>query len=267
MTAQQQYYLLKAYEVYITTGTPFLENLFKVIFLSVLALFIALGLFLNSIQPVPQEMSEKISKIKTQFLIKEEKKIVKVKKKPPEKKVEKKKPKEKPVDLAKETELQKKVDDIKKTVVKKKKVRRVYGLKKVYSKGLGSGGSLSEAVIGKLGNTLNKDVDTVTATKKDIKGEVVSATTVTSAPRFKKRVKPEYSQEMLQNRVEGTIKVKILVDIDGTVKKAIALNDLGFGSKELAVKACFAMLFEPAMRGKEPVTVWIIIPIKFILLG
>ena len=122
--------------------------------------------------------------------------------------------------------------------------------------------------MGKLGNTLEKEVDTVTATKEEIiKGEVVSTTTVTTAPRFKKRVKPEYTQEMLDNKMEGVIKVKVLVDVDGKIKKAIAFNDLGFGSKEIAVKACFKMLFEPAKRGDVPVAVWIIIPIKFVLLG
>lgn len=267
MRPDQQSSFLKTYEVYVTTGTPFVESLFKAIFLTILTMFIGFGLFLNSIEPSPQMISEKIDKIKTQFLIQERKKVVEVKKKPKKKKIEKKKPKEKPIDLTKKPELKKKVDDINRKIVKKKKVRRVYGLKKVYSKGLGSGGSLSDAVIGKLGTTLNKEVDTIKATKDDIRGEVVSATTVTQAPRFKKRVKPEYTQEMLENGVEGVIKVKVLVDVDGKVKKAIALNDLGFGSKNLAVKACFKMLFEPARRGDEPVAVWIIIPIRFVLLG
>ncbi|GAG12581.1 unnamed protein product, partial [marine sediment metagenome] len=249
-------------------GIPFVEILFKVIFLLVLSLFIGFGLYLNSIEPLHQEISEKIDRIKTQFLIQEKKKVVEEKPKPKKKKIKKKKA-EKPVDLTKKPIMKQKVDDIKPTVTTtRKKVRRVYGLKRVYSKGIGAGGSLANAVVGKLGNTLEKEVDTVTVTKEEIiKGEVVSTTTVTTAPRFKKRVKPEYTQEMLDNEVEGVIKVKVLVDVDGRIKKAIALNNLGFGSKEIAVKACFKMLFEPAKRGDVPVAVWIIIPIKFVLLG
>lgn len=265
MSLNQETKFLIAYEVYVPTSTPFVERLFKVIFIVVLALFISLGLYFNTVEPVQQEISERIAKITTQFLIKEKKKVVEVKKKPEKKKIKKKK--KKPVDLTKKPELKQKDDDIKKNKPKKKKVRRVYGLKKVYSKGLGAGGSLADAVIGKLGNTINKDVDTVTATKEDVKGEVVSTTTVTTAPRFKKRVKPEYTPEMLKNSIEGVIKVKILVDIDGKVKKAIALNGLGYDSKKVAVDACFAMEFQPAMRGKEAVAVWIIIPIRFVLLG
>ncbi len=270
MPSTQHTSILKTYEIYVPGGIPFVEILFKVIFLLVLSLFIGFGLYLNSIEPLHQEISEKIDRIKTRFLIQEKKKVVeeKPKKKKIKKKKSEKKP-EKPIDLTKKPLLKQKVDDIKPTVTTtRKKVRRVYGLKRVYSKGIGAGGSLANAVVGKLGNTLEKEVDTVTATKEEvIKGEVVSTTTVTTAPRFKRRVKPEYTQEMLDNEVEGVIKVKVLVDVDGRIKKAIALNDLGFGSKEIAVKACFKMLFEPAKRGDVPVAVWIIIPIKFVLLG
>ncbi len=263
MTQDMKSQYLKAYELYVPTATPLVERLFKIIFSAVLALFIGGGLYLNSVEPIPQQISEKIARIKTQFLIQEKKKAEVKKEK---KKIKKKKPKEKPVDLTKKPELKQKMEDVR-PKVKKKKVRRVYGLKRVYSKGIGSGGSLSDAVVGKLGNTINKEVDTITATKEEIKGEVVSATTVTTAPRFKKRVKPEYTKEMLDNKIEGVIKVKVLVDVDGKIKKARALNDLGHGSKNIAVKACFSMLFEPAKRGDEPVAVWIIIPIRFKLLA
>lgn len=265
MAYDQQGNYLKAYEVYVETGTPFVENLFKGIFVVVVAIFIGVGLYFTTIEPSPQKIAERLKRLKTQFLIQEKKKVVIVKKKP--KIIKKKKPKEKPIDLTKKPELNKKVDDIKKKVTKKKKVRRVYGLKKVYSKGLGSGGNLSDAVIGKLGNTISKDVDTVTATKEDIKGEVVSVTTITTNPRIKKTVKPEYTKEMIENKIEGTIKIKVLVDVDGKVKSAKALNDLGYGSMERAKKACFEMVFIPAMRGKDAVAVYITISITFRLLG
>lgn len=261
MPLDQKTKFLVAYEVYVPTSAPFVERLFGVIFVAVLSVFIGLGLYLNSIKSLPQQFTDRIEKIRTQFLIQEQKRQPAPKKKEPKKE-------EKPIDLTKKPELKQPVDDIKpKTEDIPKPVRRVYGLKKVYSKGIGAGGSLSDAVVGKLGNTLNKDIDTITATKEDVKGEVVSTTTVTVAPRFKKQVKPEYTQQMLDNKVEGVIRVKVLVDVDGRIKKAIAMNDLGYGSKEGAVKACFAMEFEPAMRVDQPVAVWIIIPIKFVLLG
>jgi TonB family protein len=245
------------------------ERFFSVIFVLTCGMFFMLGLYFKTIKPRSEKITERISRMKTQFIIpekREEPKKVKIEKKKRDEKNAPAKEKEKPIDLTEKPKMGAEVDDIKKTK-QGKKVRRVYGLRRVYSKGIGSGGALSDAVVGKLGNTLNKDVDTLTATREDIKGEVVSVTTVTSSPRFRKRVKPSYSKEMLQNRVEGTVKVKVLVDIDGKVKEAKVLNDLGFDSAKLALSACYEMEFEPAKRGEQPVAVWIIIPIRFELLG
>lgn len=126
---------------------------------------------------------------------------------------------------------------------------------------------MSNAVVGKIGNTINTEYDTITATTSDIIGTVVSTATVTTAPRFRKVVKPEYSKEMIDQKIQGTVKVKILVDIDGKVKKATCINDIGYDSATQAVKATLAMEFDPAMRGNDPVAVWIIVPIRFVLLG
>jgi hypothetical protein len=254
---------LRAYEVYVP-DEALGQRLFPAILTLTLALFLLFGVFLKTIKPLQQEFYEKITQIQTRFIFEEKK----AEEKKVEKKPEKPAAKKEPVDLTKEPQLAQKEDDIAKQPPKEPpKARRVYGLRKVYSTGLGAGGSMADAVIGKLGNTLNKDVDTLTARPRDLKGEVVSVTTITSAPAFRKRVKPEYTKEMLDNKVEGVVKVKVLVDIDGRVKQAIALDDLGFGSADLAVKACYQMEFEPARRGDEAVAVWIIVPIRFVLLG
>ena len=249
------------------------EYLFSFLLPLTIAVFICFGLFLNTIDPEIVRVKKVVSKIKTQFIIPEpqkkiEKRIEKkvTKKNPPVVKKEEVK-EEKPIDLTEKPEMNEKQDDIVKEVKKRKKVRRIYGLKKVYSRGFGSGGSMSDAVVGKLGNTLNKEFDTITATEEEIKGQIVSTTTVTQAPSFKKRVKPEYTDEMIKNRIQGTVKVKVLIDVDGKVKKAAALNDLGFEAARKAISACLNMEFFPAMRGENPVAVWIIIPIKFVLLG
>lgn len=245
--------------------------LFLVIFLFMVGSIGSLAFVMDGMD-IPKIVRKRIVKVQASFEIAQEK----VKPKPvPEKKVEKKKEKKKKepkkivkkpkpkkvVDLTKKPKMNAKKDVIVKTP--QKKVRKVYGVKRVYSQGLGSGGSMSSAVVAKVGNTVNKDYDTLTATKEDLKGEVVSQVTVTKAPSFKKRVKPQISAEMRKNSVEGVIKVKVLVDIDGKVKKALAKNNLGFGTKAAAIKACMAMEFFPAKRGNEAVAVWITIPIRF----
>lgn len=179
------------------------------------------------------------------------------------------KPKPKPVNLTDDPALKKKQDfkAEKSAGPSSRKARPVYGLRKVYSRGLGARGSMADAVVGKIGNTLDKGFDTLTATQKDIMGDIVSTTTVTEAPRFRKKIRPEYSEQMLAQKIQGVVRVKVLVDIDGKVKKALALNDLGADAADQALKASLAMEFEPAKRGISPVAVWIVVPIRFVMIG
>jgi TonB family protein len=142
----------------------------------------------------------------------------------------------------------------------------VYGLRRVFSTGLGSGGSAADAVIGKRGNTLNKDIDTIPATKHDFVAPLVSISTVTSAPSLKHDVRPVYTKEMLAAKVEGVVKAELLVDGDGKVKEVRILSDLGFGTKESAMAAFLQWEFAPAMRDGKPVATWISYSIRFVFL-
>ncbi|MGM0462730.1 MAG: energy transducer TonB [Fibrobacterota bacterium] len=144
--------------------------------------------------------------------------------------------------------------------------RRVFGVERVYSSGLGSGGSAEDGVVGRRGNTLNRAYDTVSAEDSDLRGTLVSTAALTRAPSFKTRVIPTPTEEMKKEGVEGVISVRVLVDADGSVRKAIPQDDLGFGSREAALKAVLQMEFEPALRNDEAVAVWITIPIRFQLL-
>ncbi|HMA64957.1 MAG: energy transducer TonB [Fibrobacterota bacterium] len=218
--------------------------------------------------PVKKEVREMLKVTHAQFLISQpvleiEKKIDK----PVIKEIITPKTEPEVIDLSRQPVLKQEEDHIEEKVTNEPKVRKVYGLRKVYSTGIGSSGNLSDAVIGKLGNSITTSIDTVKATESEIKGQIVSTTTVTSSPQFVKVVKPEYTKEMLDNRMEGIVKVKALVDIDGKVKKATLLNDLGFNTGNAALKATLEMLFTPAKKGDEPVAVWIIIPVRFVMLS
>ena len=249
-----------------TAGNDFFLPVILISFL----FFGAGGWYLHTHNPPPVTIEEQMAKMQqTRFIIEEKKPEPKIE--PPKPPVKKKEEpiKEEPIDLTKKPLLNQKRDEIVEMPPPepvKKPPRRVYGLKKVYSMGIGAGGSAADAIIGKRGNTLDTDIDTITATESDLRSAPVSITTVTTQPRIKQQVKPEYSKEMLENRVEGVVRVKVLVDIDGKVKQAVVLDDLGFGSKEKVAEACFKMLFEPALRGNEPVSVWIMIKFRFEML-
>ena len=240
---------------------------FGVVAILTLALFILSGLYFKTVKPRERVFAENSAKIvQTQFVMNEKEEKPKPPK--PKPKAEDEKPKE-PIDLTKAPVLAQKADDIVKDAPPPKDqqvVRRVYGLRRGYSTGLGDGGEMADAVIGKRGNTINTDVDTVTAPPADLKGRLVSITTVTTAPRLKSDVKPVYTKEMLDAKVEGVIKAILTIDVDGHVKDVKILNDLGYGTRESAREAFLKWIFEPAKRGAEPVATIITYSIRFVFL-
>jgi len=245
-----------------SSGSPF-----GIIFSLTLVLFVGGGLYLRTVKPLPvKEFDEKqMEMIKTQFLVAQQKKP-----EPPKPKVQSEKktePKE-VVDLTKAPLLNQMTDFTAPQTPQATATpaRPVYGLRRVFSTGLGAGGAASDAVIGKKGNTLDKDIDTLTPAPQDMKGQLVSITTVSSPPRLKHDVKPEYTKEMIAAKVEGVIKAELLVDIDGKVKELKILNDLGFGTRERAREAFLQWQFEPAMRDGKPVATWISYSIRFVFL-
>jgi hypothetical protein len=237
-------------------------SMFGIIFTVTLALFVAAGLYLKTVKPLPVQFDEKrVTQIKTQFVVTEQKKPQPPKPKAPAAK--------EVVDLTKAPLLNQKQDFTApqdNATPARQTPRPVYGLRRVYSTGFGAGGSVSDAVIGKIGNTLNKDIDTVTATKRDLSGPLVSISTVSSAPRLKKEVKPEYTKEMIDAKVEGIIRAELLVGGDGKIKEVKLLNDLGYGTRERARDLFLQLEFEPAMRDGKPVATWITFSLRYVLL-
>jgi len=218
----------------------------------VISLLFAGFYFISKVEILPAPVQEKITTLKTTFSINQEKKKQEVKPL-------------NPIELDEKPKVVEKIEILPETPSEpqKSEQRKVFGLQKVFSTGLGAGGSMEDAVVGKLGNTVNKEFDTVTATDADLKANAVSSSSVTSAPAFKKRVRPEITDEIRKSGVNGTVKVRVLVDIDGKVKKAVAQNDLGFGTLQSAIAACLQMEFTPAKIGDELVAVWITVPVRF----
>lgn len=249
------------------------HDFFKPVVLLCVIFFGSIGLYLKAHNPPPVPLYEKSESIhRTRFIIEPKRpEPLPEKKEPVQPEIVKMEPEKivEPLDLTNEPLLNQEKDEISKMPPqqeKKTKTRRVYGLKKVYSTGIGASGNAADAIIGKRGNTLDTEIDTITATEIDLKGVAVSVTGVTRMPRIKKAVKPSYTPEMLEKRIEGVVRSKVLVDVDGKVKQVIVLDDLGYGSKRMVAEAWFTSLFEPAFIGNEPVPTWIIVKIRFEML-
>ncbi len=141
--------------------------------------------------------------------------------------------------------------------------RRVYGVRKVYARGLGSGASQPSGLVRKLGNTIDGRVDTLIATPADLQGELASLSSVDKVPEPLRRVKPVYSLAMLKARVRGVVTAYLLVDVDGTVKAVNVTEDIGLDSRQVASKALGGFRFKPAFKNGSPVAVWILHHVRF----
>jgi len=215
-----------------------------------LFVFICFSVFLNNIDISELTPRALIKKLDASFLIREKPKA-------------KPKAKKKKKVVIKKPDLKKEVKAIEKPVIKKIVKKKVYGIRRVFAKGLGSGFGGGNAVVSKLGNTLEKEPDTIKASEEDLKGKLVSVTKITQMPKITKTVKPKYTDEMKANGIAGKVKAKVLVDVDGWAKKIIIIKDLGYGTREACIDAIKKMRFKPALRGKEPVAVWITFTFRF----
>jgi len=78
----------------------------------------------------------------------------------------------------------------------------------------------------------------------------------------KSKVAPTYPELAKRMSIAGVVKVQVVVAPNGSVKttKVVGGHPLLVNA---AVDAVKKWLFEPARQGKEPVAVWVMLPVKF----
>lgn len=84
-------------------------------------------------------------------------------------------------------------------------------------------------------------------------------------PRPRREVKPVYTREAMQARVQGLVQVEVIVRPDGTVGAARLLSSLHPDLDTAAVAAARAWLFEPALRDGVPIETRVTIELTFTL--
>jgi TonB family protein len=79
-----------------------------------------------------------------------------------------------------------------------------------------------------------------------------------------KMVEPEYPLYELENGIEGSVTVEILVNEDGYVETASVLSSIGPKSfEDSSLKAIKQFVFQPPIIGDKPTSMWIKFLIKF----
>lgn len=78
-------------------------------------------------------------------------------------------------------------------------------------------------------------------------------------------VRPEYTDAAREARVEGRVRVELLVDENGYVSSARVLNGLGYGLDEAALAAVRKMRFRPGTRCAKPLATPFVMAVRFLL--
>jgi protein TonB len=80
------------------------------------------------------------------------------------------------------------------------------------------------------------------------------------------QVKPRYPDSARRRGVEGTVIIKAYVTEQGRVEQVQVERSAGHSDlDQAAVEAVERWRFEPARRGRQPIAMWVSIPVRFIL--
>ncbi len=93
----------------------------------------------------------------------------------------------------------------------------------------------------------------------------VSFMSVEIQPQLVKRVIPEYPELARRAGLEGTVYLKAVIDTTGHVRSVAIMRSDNEIFNQAAIEAVKQFIFKPAIQNGRKVTVWISIPVKFVL--
>jgi TonB family protein len=74
---------------------------------------------------------------------------------------------------------------------------------------------------------------------------------------------PAYTEQARQNRISGTVVLKLLFSSDGSVGNIRAITALPYGLTDSAIEAARKMKFVPAVKEGKFVSVWMQLEYNF----
>jgi len=86
-------------------------------------------------------------------------------------------------------------------------------------------------------------------------------------PTVVRKIEPKYPAMAQRVGLEGNVLLKVWVDKEGKVRKAVILKSDAEIFNQAAQDAAVQWVFTPAVMQKGPVSVWVSIPFRFRLQG
>lgn len=75
--------------------------------------------------------------------------------------------------------------------------------------------------------------------------------------------RPNYTEEARKNKVQGTVRARVLVSSDGTVRRVTIVRGLPDGLNEEAIRVAFQIKFKPATKSGRAVAFWTTLEVDF----
>ncbi|HWN99830.1 MAG TPA: TonB family protein [Blastocatellia bacterium] len=96
--------------------------------------------------------------------------------------------------------------------------------------------------------------------------DVFSVSNVTSRPQILARPVPGYTEDARRAQVEGSVKLSVVLNANGTISDIRVTRGLGYGLDEKAIEAARELRFVPAQKDGHTVSVRVFLEFKFALL-
>jgi TonB family protein len=87
--------------------------------------------------------------------------------------------------------------------------------------------------------------------KPDLQQEAVDA-----RPVLLNSPQPLFTEQARKNKIQGVVRVRILVGTNGSVREVVLIRGLPDGLNEQAIRAAYQMRFRPATKNGQPVAYW-----------
>jgi protein TonB len=85
----------------------------------------------------------------------------------------------------------------------------------------------------------------------------VAQQAVDERPVLLNQPRPLFTEEARSHKIQGVVRVRILVDANGRVTEVVVTRGLPDGLNEQAIRAAYQMRFKPAMKNGRPVLYWL----------
>jgi protein TonB len=77
------------------------------------------------------------------------------------------------------------------------------------------------------------------------------------------RAQPKHTEEALRNRIQGAVRLRLLVSADGEVRNVKIIQGLPDGLDAEAVQEAYSLKFKPPIKAGLPTEYWLLFEIEY----